>query len=123
MLIAWNASVEATHAVAAAMPLLRSASDVAVATVDAKPTRSGHGEAPGHEVAAHLARHGMRVAVRNVDSAGRSESKALLDDALAFDADVIVMGAYGHSRAREFLFGGVTRDLLATSPIPLLMAH
>jgi nucleotide-binding universal stress UspA family protein len=123
LFVAWNATAEATHAVAAAMPLLRGASEAAVATVDAKPSRSGHGEAPGHELAAHLAKHGVRVHVRNVDSAGRSDSKALLDEAAAFDADVIVMGAYGHSRAREFLFGGATRDLLESSPIPLFMAH
>jgi nucleotide-binding universal stress UspA family protein len=123
VVIGWNATAEATHAVAAALPLLQAADAVAVATVDAKPSRSGHGEAPGHELAAHLARHGVRVDVHNVDSAGRSEGSALLDDAIAFGADAIVMGAYGHSRAREFFFGGVTRELLAQSSIPLFLAH
>jgi nucleotide-binding universal stress UspA family protein len=123
ILIGWNAKPEATHAVAAAMPLLQAASEVVVATVDAKPSRAGHGEAPGHELAAHLARHGVRVNVRNVDGLGRTEGRALVEEAMSFDADVIVMGAYGHSRAEEFLFGGVTRELVAGSPVPLLLAH
>ena len=123
VLVAWNASAEATHAIVAALPLLREAAQVIVATVDAKPSRAGHAERPGNDIAAYLARHGVQVEVHNIDSVGRSEAKSLLDDAVAFDADLIVMGAYGHSRAREFLFGGVTRELLESSTIPLLLAH
>lgn len=121
--IAWNAKPEATRAVAAALPLLQAAKAVAVVTVDALPTRSGHGQAPGRELAAHLARHDVPVEVRNVDSTGRSEGRALLDESLGFDADAIVMGAYGHSRAQEVLFGGVTRELLNGAPTPLLLMH
>jgi nucleotide-binding universal stress UspA family protein len=122
-LIGWSAKPEAVHAVTAALPLLQRAQEVVVATIDAVPSPSGHGQAPGRELAAYLARHGVRVEVRNIDGLGRSEAKALTDEALGFDADMIVMGAYGHSRAQEFLFGGVTRELLAASPIPLFLAH
>lgn len=123
IVIGWNAKAEAVHAVAAAMPMLRRAKDVSVVTIDAKPSLAGHGEAPGRELAAYLARHGVKVDVHNVDSLGRSEGAVLLGEAQSAGADLIVMGAYGHSRAREMAFGGVTRDLLAASPVPLFMAH
>lgn len=123
IVIGWNASAEAARAVAGAMPLLRRAERVVVATVDAMPRPSGHAEAPGSDLAAHLARHDVRVEVHNLDGMGRSDARALLDEAMAADADLLVLGAYGRSRAEEFIFGGVTRELLEGSPLPLLMAH
>lgn len=123
VLIGWNAKREAVRAINDAMPFLTAAKQVIVATVDAKPKTDGHGEAPGREIAAHLARHGVNVEVRNLDSMGRTAGKALIDEASAVGAELIVTGAYGHSRAAEFLFGGVTRELLATSPVPLLLSH
>jgi nucleotide-binding universal stress UspA family protein len=111
------------RAVSAALPLLRRAEAVAVATVDAVPSSTGHGDAPGRELAGYLARHGVPVEVRNLDSMGRSHARALLDEAQGFGADFVVLGAYGRSRASEFIFGGVTRELLLGSPLPLLMAH
>lgn len=122
-LIGWNAKAQSMRAVSAALPLLQRAEAVAVATVDALPSRSGHGQAPGRELAAYLARHGVQVEVRNLDSMGRTEARALLDEAEGFGAEVMVMGAYGRSRASEFVFGGVTRELLLGSPLPVLMAH
>jgi nucleotide-binding universal stress UspA family protein len=122
-LIGWNAKAQSMRAVSAALPLLQRAEAVAVATVDALPSRSGHGQAPGRELAAYLARHGVQVEVRNLDSMGRTEARALLDEAEGFGAEVMVMGAYGRSRASEFIFGGVTRELLLGSPLPVLMAH
>jgi nucleotide-binding universal stress UspA family protein len=123
IVIGWNARQEAVRAVAAAMPFLRAARQVVVATVDATPSPAGHGEKPGRDFAAYLARHGLTVEVRNIDGMGRTDARALIDEARAIDADMLVLGAYGHSRAREFLFGGVTRELLAASPIPLFLAH
>jgi len=123
LVIGWNASANAVRAVVGAMALLRKASQVVIATVDALPSPAGHGEAPGRELAAHLARHGVCAEVRNLDGLGRSQAKALCDEAVAIDADALVMGAYGHSRAEEFVFGGVTRELLASAPVPLLLAH
>lgn len=121
--VGWNAKATAVRAISAAMPMLKNAAQVSIITVDAKPTGAGHSPAPGHDIALHLARHGVRAEVRNVDSTGRSDSKALLDEVLAVDADALVLGAYGHARAQEFVFGGVTRDLLANAPLPLLMMH
>jgi nucleotide-binding universal stress UspA family protein len=123
ILIGWNAGQQAVRAVIGALPLLRAARQVIIATVDASPRPAGHAEAPGRDLAAYLAHHGARVEVRNLDGMGRSDAKVLLDEALALAADLLVVGAYGHSRAQEFVFGGVTRQLLAEAPLSLLMAH
>ncbi|MBS0383903.1 MAG: universal stress protein [Proteobacteria bacterium] len=123
IVIAWDAKPQAVRAIAAAMPLLRAAEAVRLVTVDARPSRSGHGQAPGSDVAAYLARRGVRVEVHNVDGLGRSAGRAIADCAVEFGADVIVMGGYGHSRAREIVFGGVTRDLVGASTTPLFLAH
>ncbi|MEZ5994610.1 MAG: universal stress protein [Hyphomonadaceae bacterium] len=123
IVIGWNATPQAVRAVSAAMPLLQAAKAVTVATVDARPSAAGHSQAPGHEIAAHLARHGVKVEVENIDGVGRSHGKALLDEAAAVGADLLVIGGYGHSRTEEAVFGGVTRELLAGAPIPLMLAH
>jgi nucleotide-binding universal stress UspA family protein len=122
-MIAWNAKPEAMRAVTAALPLLQAAKEVVVVTVDARPSATGHSEAPGRELAAHLAHRDVKVEVRNVDGLGRPDTQTLLEEAASFNADVLVLGAYGHTRAQELLFGGVTRDLLAHAPLPLFMAH
>ncbi|MBI1251914.1 MAG: hypothetical protein GC189_10625 [Alphaproteobacteria bacterium] len=122
-LIAWDASREATRALADAAPLIEGADSVAVVTIDAKPKTFGHGEQPGANIAAHLNRRGLAVDVRNIDSMGRGTAQAILDEAEAVSADLIVMGGYAHSRLREMVFGGATRDLLRTAPMPILMAH
>lgn len=123
VLIGWNAKREASRAVADALPFLRLARQVVVATVDAIPSAEGHGQAPGLDLAVHLARHDIRVEVRNIDGMGRSEGAALLDECAALDADMMVIGGYGHSRASEWLFGGVTREMVHTASIPLLLSH
>lgn len=121
IVIGWNAKAEAVRAVAGAMPFLKRAKRVVVVTVNAKPVDCA--TTPGEDLAAYLRCHCVEAEVHNVDGLGRTEARALLDDAISFDADLLVLGAYGHSRAREFLFGGVTKELLAASSIPLLMAH
>lgn len=123
ILIAWNARAEAVRAVAGALPLLRAAKQVRIVTVDALPGLSGHGEAPGRELAAYLARHDVKVEVSNIDGLGRAHSEVIWQAALDFGADLIVMGAYGHSRANEFLLGGVSRDLIRDAQSPLWLAH
>jgi nucleotide-binding universal stress UspA family protein len=123
ILIAWNASAPAMRAVVSALPLLRTATQVRVVTIDAAPSKAGHGEAPGRELAAYLTRRGVRAEVSNLDGLGRTHAQRLREAALDFNADLIVMGAYGHSRARELVLGGVTRDLLATPPLPLFLSH
>jgi nucleotide-binding universal stress UspA family protein len=123
VLIAWDASREATRAVAEARDLMCEADAVAIVTVDARPKLFGHGEAPGQNIAAHLSRCGLTPEVRNLDSMGRTVSQVIEEEAQAFNADLIVMGGYAHSRLRDLVFGGVTRDLMARGGLPILLAH
>jgi len=123
IMLAWDASREATRALADAAPLIDAADQVFVVTVGAKPKMFGHGELPGANIAAHLERRGKNVEVHNVDSGGRSLSNALMDEAKSNGADLIVMGGYASSPLREMVFGGATRDLLRNADVPLLMAH
>lgn len=123
VVVAWDASREATRALSEAKPLLEGAEQVTVVTVDAKPKMFGHGDQPGANIAAHLSRRGLPSDVRNVDSMGRAPAVAILEEARTLNADVVVMGAYAHSRMRELVFGGATRDLLRHATVPLLMAH
>jgi nucleotide-binding universal stress UspA family protein len=123
VVVAWDASREATRALAEAQSILARAEQITVVTVDAKPKMFGHGDQPGANIAAHLSRRGLPAEVRNVDSMGRSASLAILEEANALQADLVVMGGYAHSRLRELVFGGATRELLRSATIPLLMAH
>ena len=123
VLVGWDGSREATRAVADAMPLLAAASSVTVIAVDAEKEGSGHGDIPGADIALHLARHGVVAAVERTVSAGIGIGNTLLSRASDLEADLLVMGAYGHSRVRELLLGGATRTVLASATLPVLMAH
>lgn len=123
VVVAWDASREATRALSEAQSILETAEQITVVTVDAKPKMFGHGDQPGANIAAHLSRRGLPSEVRNVDSMGRAASLAILEEATALGADLVVMGGYAHSRLRELVFGGATRELLRTANVPLLMAH
>jgi len=123
VVVAWDASREATRALSEAQSILQKAEQVTVITVDAKPKMFGHGDQPGANIAAHLSRRGLPAEVRNVDSMGRAASAAILAEATALNADLVVMGGYAHSRLRELVFGGATREILRTATVPLLMAH
>ena len=121
ILIAWDGSKEATRAITCALPLLRRAASVSVAVFNAGGVMN-HGEQPGSDIALYLARHQVRVEVvqKEVDI---DLGNALLSLAADLGADLIVMGGYGHTRFREMLLGGVTRTVLKTMTIPVLMAH
>lgn len=123
VLVCWKPTREAARALGDADGFLSSADRVTVVTVDAHPSEEGYGQHPGADITAHLARRNMKVELVNLDSAGRSETKAIQDQALAVNADLIVMGGFGRSRMSEFIFGGVTREMLRTSPVPLFLAH
>jgi nucleotide-binding universal stress UspA family protein len=123
VLVAWDSGREAARALRDALPLLAPRAEIAVATVDRKPSGFGHGEAPGADIARRLSRHGHDVEVRAVESGALSAGEAVLREAAAWGADLIVLGGYGHSRVREFLLGGVTFELLRKTTTPLLMSH
>jgi nucleotide-binding universal stress UspA family protein len=123
ILVAWNARREAIRAVADALPLLATAEAVEVLVVDPERHPSGHGQEPGADIARHLARHGAQVGVRRLSSGGKDVGHLLLSQADAFGADLLVMGAYGHSHLSEWMFGGVTRTVLYEAGLPVLMSR
>ncbi|MED5597086.1 universal stress protein [Janthinobacterium sp. P210006] len=126
VLISWNASKEASRAVSAALPLLQRAEQVHVAIFDAQVHAAEHGEQPGAELLHYLARHGVDARLHLLDGGGVRRGdigEALLSQAGDLSADLLVMGAYGHSRLRETILGGVTRTILQSMTIPVLMAH
>ncbi len=123
VLIAWSATRESARAVGDAMPLLVSAQLVTVLTIDPREGPDGHGELPGADIALHLARHGVKAQIERTVSAGLPVGEVLLSRAADLGADLLVMGAYGHSRAREVLLGGATRSVLRSMTVPVLMSH
>jgi nucleotide-binding universal stress UspA family protein len=94
-----------------------------VLVVDPERRREGHGQEPGADIARHLARHGARVEVHRLSSGGEDVGRVLLSQAAAFRADLLVMGAYGHSYLNEWIFGGVTRTVLREADLPVLMSR
>lgn len=106
VLIAWDSQMEAARAVQQALPMLQTASEVHVTLIDPVATESSSGEEPGADVATYLARHGVTVAVDVLSSGGRTVDETLKQHAMDVAADLIVMGAYSHSRLREIIFGG-----------------
>jgi nucleotide-binding universal stress UspA family protein len=123
ILVAWNATRESIRAVADALPLLAKAEAVEVLVVDHQRHPAGHGQEPGADIARHLARHGAKVEVRRLSSGGKDVGQLLLSQATAFGTDLLVMGAYGHSQLREWMFGGVTRTVLYEAGLPVLMSR
>ena len=115
--LAWNGSREASRALTSALPLLKRAHKVSV--VLANP--GNEAGVPGADVGLYLARHGVIVEV--MTHFGDNPEQALLDALGACHADLLVMGAYGHARLREFLLGGATRTVLRRMPVPVWMAH
>ncbi len=124
VLVCWNASREATRAVNDAMPLLRRAEKVVVLSVNPnRPTGGDHGEIPSANIALHLARHGVNAEAANTVADGIAVSDIVLSHVSDRGIDLIVSGAWGHSRMREWAFGGVTESLLADTTVPALMSH
>jgi nucleotide-binding universal stress UspA family protein len=122
VLIAWDASMTATRAVTGALPLLKTASMIDVVVFNASPQDEAHGEVPGSDLALYLARHGVAVNAicRRTDI---DIGNALLSLCADQGSDLLVMGGYGHTRFREILLGGVTRTVLESMTLPVLMAH
>jgi nucleotide-binding universal stress UspA family protein len=119
VLVAWDGSREATRAVHDALPILVKASKVTVLSIDAKDP----GSASSIDMAGHLARHGVAVEASETTSGDLTVGDTLLSRAAEMGVDLIVMGAYGHSRAREWIIGGVTRHVLSHMTVPVLMSH
>jgi nucleotide-binding universal stress UspA family protein len=116
--IGWDGSKAATHAVAAALPLLAKAEKVTVMTIEERG-KTGDAE----RLTAYLARHGIAATALHIPAEGIEAGYALLENAATNGAHCLVMGGYGHSRLREFIFGGATENVLRSAGIAVLMAH
>ncbi len=119
IMIAWNASRESVRAVHDAMVFLSRAEQVYVCSVN--PTDPS--PIPNADIATHLARHGVKIEARHIIMPELDAGDALLSQAADLGIDFLVMGGYGHSRLRELALGGVTRDVLASMTVPVLMSH
>ena len=121
--LAWKAGIPSARAVHAAMPFLRDAREVTVAMFDPVMTSARDGENPGSDVAAWLTHQGCNVAVQQYPSGGEEIAKAIMQRGQETGGDLIVMGAYDHSRLREVVFGGTTRTMIEQRDCPVLLCH
>ncbi len=120
--VAWDGGMAASRAIAGALPLLARADVVDILVFNPEQDSDAHGEQPGADLALFLARHGVKanVSARRIDI---DTGNALMSATADLGADLLVMGAYGHARFREVVLGGVTRTVLASMTVPVLMAH
>ena len=123
VVVGWKPTREATRALADALPILQQAEKVSVLTVN--PDRGADMEPgiPAADIALHLARHGVRVEARTTIADDIVTGDVLLNEVADYGADLLVMGGYGHRQMREAMFGGVTRHILKSMTVPVLMAH
>ncbi|ANP45855.1 universal stress protein [Candidatus Viadribacter manganicus] len=122
VIIAWNATPQAAHAVRAALPLLVAAQSVRIVIVD--PSPDVENQRALMRLASYLARHGVDVEAPVTTRSSFGEvGRAVLAEAEAYAGDLLVMGAYGHARAFEQVFGGVTHHIIAHASTPVLLAH
>ena len=121
VMLCWNGSREAARAVTGALPILKKADKVIILLVD--PKSDGDPEGPGARVATWLARHGVKAVIKRDTARDSDIGGVILSRAADQDADLVVMGLYGHSRMREWVLGGASRTLLASMTVPLLVAH
>ncbi len=117
-LVAWKSTAQALRAVREALPFLQAAEKTMLLTVGGK-----EGELPGTEISSMLDRHGVRIEIHNDDRDDRHAGDVILAEAQKLGCDLVVMGAYGHSRLRELVLGGATREVFNHAELPLLVAH
>jgi nucleotide-binding universal stress UspA family protein len=121
VIVAWDFSRSATRAIADAMPILEKAKRVCVLTVTKEKAIDTRRSGP--ELAKHLSRHGVEVVLDEIDAKGRGIGEVFEAHVSYRSADLLIMGAYGHSRIREFVLGGATRSMLARPPVPIFLSH
>jgi nucleotide-binding universal stress UspA family protein len=117
----WDGSRTAARAIGDAMPFLTRAKAVDLVIVG--KGKMNEKELTGADMGAHLARHGMKVEVKNIPAADIDVANVVLSYAADCGAELIVMGGFGHSRLREYILGGATRGILSSMTVPVLMSH
>jgi nucleotide-binding universal stress UspA family protein len=123
IVIAWRQTRECARAVHDAMPLLQAAEAVGILIVDPAGGETGEGERPGVGIQAHLNRHGVKATVQVRESHDNRIAAVLHDFVVDTRANMLVAGGYGHSRLREWALGGVTRELLFETTVPVFFSH
>jgi nucleotide-binding universal stress UspA family protein len=123
IVLAWDSSDEASRAARQALDLLKTADCVYVTMIDPVSRERLNGEEPGADIASFLSRHGVKVQVDRLASGGNTADEMLRQHAMDVNADLIVMGAYNHPRWQQTLLGGVTRNMIEQSSVPVFMAH
>jgi nucleotide-binding universal stress UspA family protein len=123
IIIGWDGSREAARAAFDALPLLKAAEKVRVVRIDPQKDPALRGSVAGADLAESLSRHGVKAEAQGYPTDGLDEGQALMRCAEDSGAGLIVMGAYGHSRLAEFIFGGATRFILTRMTRPVLMSH
>jgi nucleotide-binding universal stress UspA family protein len=123
VVLAWKPTPEAARAVHEALPLLSRAAEIDVLVLDPLSTEGGYGEQPGADIAHLLARHGFKARVIERPREGATTGACILRHARETEAELIVMGGYGHRHLRELVLGGATRDVIAGTTVPVLFAH
>jgi nucleotide-binding universal stress UspA family protein len=123
VLLAWDSSLDGAAATRKAVEMMKAADEVHVAMVDPQTDAQEQDEKPEADIVTYLARHGIDVIVDRIPSAGRTVADTLLQSASELSADMIVMGAYGHSRLKERIFGGVTQSMIDNTTVSLLLAR
>lgn len=123
VLVAWNARREAIRAVNDALPILATSDQVVVLTVNPEYGEGGEGDIPSADICHHLARHGVKAEAVTTVAKDIDVGSLLLSHAADIGADMIVMGAYGHSRFREMVLGGVSREMFQSMTVPIFMSH
>ena len=118
VMVCWDGGRAAARAIADAMPLLKRAGRVEIVIVANE--RGKQDEIEGADMGAHLSRHGLNVEVKRTMPGNTDVADVILSHAADADSDFIVMGGYGHSRLREFVFGGVTHKILRSMTVPVL---
>ena len=121
VMLCWDGSRAATRAIADSLPFLQKAKQVEIVVISDKADKGT--EIAGADLGQHLARHGLKIDVKRITSVDIDVASTILSYAADSNADMIVMGGYGHSRLREFVLGGVTRSILETMTVPVLMSH
>jgi nucleotide-binding universal stress UspA family protein len=121
VMICWDGSRAAARAVADGLPFLKKAKQVQIVIVSEKPNKKD--EIPGADLGQHLARHGLKVEIEHITAPDINVASAILSYVADSGTDMIVMGGYGHSRLREVVLGGVTRGMLESMTVPVLMSH
>jgi nucleotide-binding universal stress UspA family protein len=119
ILVCWDGSRPAARAIADAIPLLARAKAIEIVVVTGERDKSG--EITGTNMRRHLARHGVEVEIKRIS--GGDVPKTILSHAADIGAEFMVLGGYGHSRLREFILGGVTRSIMKSMTVPVLMSH